>query len=105
MTNSGVFVQCLKFGIEGMIEFGDLGLDEWKFDKRQQVVVGKYSSKKVSLGQEIRVRIASVSVAGRKLYVAPSQLLVSERPRIRRKKPGASYKRKRRTTGRSGRKR
>ena len=105
LTNSGVFVQCLKFGIEGMIEFGDLGLDEWKFDKRQQVVVGKYSSKKISLGQEIRVRIASVSVAGRKLYVAPSQPLVSERPKIRGKKSGGSYRRKRRTTGRGGRKR
>ena len=105
LTNSGVFVQCLKFGIEGMIEFGDLGLDEWKFDKRQQVVVGKYSSKKISLGEEIRVRIASVSVEGRKLYVAPSQPLVSERPRMRRKKAAGSYKRKRRTTGRGGRKR
>jgi ribonuclease R len=103
LTNSGVFVQCLKFGIEGMIEFGDLGLDEWKFDKRWQIVVGKHSGKKITLGEEIRVRIAAVSVEGRRLYVAPSQPLVTSRPKIRKKQPGRSYRRKGRSNSRRGR--
>ncbi|RKY11660.1 MAG: ribonuclease R, partial [Planctomycetota bacterium] len=34
LTNFGIFVQCTKFGIEGLVEFGDLGLDEWKYDNR-----------------------------------------------------------------------
>jgi DNA-directed RNA polymerase subunit E'/Rpb7 len=86
-----------------MIEFGDLGLDEWKFDKRWQIVVGKYSGKKITLGEEIRVRIAAVSVEGRRLYVAPSQPLVTSRPKMRKKQPGRSYRRKGKSNSRRGR--
>ena len=38
LTNFGVFVQCTKFGIEGMIEPGDLGLDEWRYNEKAQAV-------------------------------------------------------------------
>ncbi|MBN1124457.1 MAG: ribonuclease R [Sedimentisphaerales bacterium] len=88
LTNFGVFVQCRKFGIEGMIEPGDLGLDEWKYDPRNQAVVGRYTGKSVHLGQPIRVRIVSVSVPARQLSVAPVEPLVDERHPRRGKKGG-----------------
>jgi ribonuclease R len=90
LTNFGIFVQCTKFGIEGMIEPGDLGLDEWKYDQRAQAVVGKWSGESVHLGQAMKVRIAAVNVAARQLFLAPAEPLVTERPTLNRRK----YKRK-----------
>lgn len=92
LTNFGVFAQCTKYGIEGLVAFEDLGLDEWKFDNKHQAVVGRHSGKSVHLGQEMRVRIVSVNVAARQLDLAPVKLLVSGRPRI---KVATSQKRRR----------
>ncbi|HIJ66997.1 MAG TPA: RNB domain-containing ribonuclease [Planctomycetes bacterium] len=82
LTNFGIFVQCTKFGIEGLVEFGDLGLDEWKYDTRTQAVVGLHSGKSVHLGQEMRVTIVSVNVAARQLNLAPLKPLVDSRQRL-----------------------
>ena len=99
LTNFGIFVQCVKFGVEGLIEFGDLGLDEWKYDERAQAVVGAHSGKTVHLGQEMKVRIAAVNVAGRQLTLAPVKLLVSSRDKFNtpqnRKKARQSRKQRR----------
>lgn len=86
LTNFGVFVQCTTFGIEGMIEPGDLGLDEWKYDERAQAVVGKWSGESVHLGQPMKVRIAAVNIPARQLFLAPAEPLVSERPKLNRRK-------------------
>jgi ribonuclease R len=88
LTHFGVFVQCLKFGIEGLIEPGDLGLDEWKYDPKAQAVVGKWSGHSIHLGQPMKVRIVSVNVPARQLFVAPAEPLVRQRPegRFRRSK-------------------
>jgi ribonuclease R len=79
LTNFGVFVQCLKFGIEGLIEPGDLGMDEWRFVEKAQAVVGKNSGKSIHLGQPMKVRIVSVNVPGRQLFLAPAEPLIEER--------------------------
>jgi ribonuclease R len=98
LTNFGVFVQCTTFGIEGMIEPGDLGLDEWKYDQCAQAVVGKWSGESVHLGQPMKVRIAAVNIPARQLFLAPAEPLVSERPKLNRRKfkrdTGARRKRK-----------
>jgi ribonuclease R len=86
LTNFGVFVQCTKFGIEGMIEPGDLGLDEWKYDDRAQAIVGKWSGESVHMGQLMKVRIAAVNIPARQLFLAPAETLVSERPGLNRRK-------------------
>ena len=83
VTKFGIFVQCLKYGVEGMIELTDLGLDEWKFEERSQCITGKHSGKTVHLGQAMKVTIVSVHVSGRKLNVAPVKLLVTSRPKFR----------------------
>jgi ribonuclease R len=82
LTNFGLFVQCLKFGIEGMIELSDLGSDQWRFNQRAQAIVGRYSGKSVHLGQEMKVRIASVNVAARHLNVVPVEPLVATRSEL-----------------------
>ncbi|MCF7954524.1 MAG: S1 RNA-binding domain-containing protein, partial [Phycisphaerae bacterium] len=75
----GIFVQCIKYGVEGMIELADLGLDEWKYDRRKQAIVGLNSGKSVHLGNEMKVRILSVNVPARQLSLGLSKPLVSTR--------------------------
>ncbi|RKY07260.1 MAG: ribonuclease R, partial [Planctomycetota bacterium] len=82
LTNFGIFAQCVKYGIEGLIEFGDLGMDEWKFDDRAQAVIGKHSGKSVHLGQDMKVTIVAVNVQGRHLTLAPAKMLVDSRRRF-----------------------
>ena len=93
LTNFGIFVQCTKFGIEGLVEFGDLGLDEWKYDNQAQAVVGLHSGKSVHLGQDMKVTIVSVNVPARQLNLAPVEPLVDSRQRlstIRSRKKGGT---------------
>jgi len=98
LTNFGVFVQCLKFGIEGLIEPGDLGMDEWRFVEKAQAVVGRHSGKSIHLGQPMKVRIVSVNVPGRQLFVAPAEPLIEER-KGRRFNPEKWLKKKERKKG------
>jgi len=94
LTNFGLFVQCLKFGVEGMIELSDLGNDQWRFSQRAQAIVGRYSGKSIHLGQEMKVRIASVNVAARHLNVVPVEPLVTTRSKPIKSSGGKNGKRK-----------
>ena len=86
LTGFGVFVQCRKFGIEGLIKMEDLGPDHWKFDKRTQSILGQSSGCSIRLGQSLTVRIVSVNVAARQLNVIPSEPLISAAPQRRQTK-------------------
>jgi ribonuclease R len=100
LTNFGVFVQCVKFGIEGLIEPGDLGLDEWRYNEKAQAVIGRHSGKSIHLGQPIRVRIVTVNVAGRQLFCRPAEPLIEE-PRGRRFRPEKFLKKQTKSGDRS----
>ena len=102
LTNFGIFVQCVKFGVEGLVALEDLGVDEWRYNERSQAVVGLHSGKSVHLGQEMHVRIASVNIAGRQLSVVPVELLVSSRAQVHK---GKKHKKGRHLSHRSGRRR
>jgi len=96
LTNFGVFVQCRKFGIEGLIKLEDLGPDEWRFNKVAQCVIGERSGETILLGQAIRVHIVAVNVPARQLNVAPVGPLGQGRespPSRKRKKTKAERKR------------
>ncbi|MEJ2647551.1 MAG: ribonuclease R [Sedimentisphaerales bacterium] len=79
LTNFGVFVQCKKFGIEGLIRMEDLGPDLWKYNDRTQSVTGKNSGSFVRLGQSLQARITSVNIPARQLNLIPVEPLVSKR--------------------------
>jgi len=72
LTNFGVFVQCKKYGIEGLIQMVDLGPGQWKFDKKTQSITNQ-SGRSIRMGQPIKVRIVSVNVPARQLNVAPNK--------------------------------
>ena len=102
LTNFGVFVQCRKFGVEGLIQMADLGPDLWKYNSRTYSILGQRSGTSIRLGQAMKVRILSVNVAARQLSLAPTQPLVSQ-PRRKTEKKSASKSRKGRRDKRSKR--
>ncbi|MFA6187348.1 MAG: ribonuclease R [Phycisphaerae bacterium] len=71
LTNFGIFVQCLKFGIEGLIPLDMLTGDRFVFDHDAQCVHGARTGKIFHIGMPLTVRIVSVNVAARQLNVAP----------------------------------
>ncbi|AQT67382.1 Ribonuclease R [Anaerohalosphaera lusitana] len=81
LTGFGIFVQCQKYGVEGLVDFGDLGMDYWKFDQKNQAVVGKHTGKAVRVGDSMRAKIVAVDVPARRLTLAPVKMLVTERPK------------------------
>ena len=84
LAGFGVFVQSLKFGIEGLIQMTGLGDDEWKYNQKAQCIVGVRSGTSVHLGQPMKVRIVSVNVGARQLNVTPAEPLVSISSRRKR---------------------
>jgi len=75
LARFGVFVQCRKFGIEGLIQMTDLGADIWRFDQKTYCITGQNSGRTIHLGQRLKVRIVSVNVSARQLNVAPAEPL------------------------------
>jgi len=71
LAGFGVFVQCRKFGIEGLVRLEDLGPDDWAYDAKAQCVVGARSGHSIRLGQAMKVHIVSVNVPARQLNVKP----------------------------------
>jgi len=89
LTSFGVFVQSKKYGIEGLIQMGDLGADVWKYDRKAQCIAGVNSGTSFHLGQAIKVRIVSVNIPARQLNVSPVEPMVRlsrERKRSERKR-------------------
>jgi len=78
LTGFGVFVQCRKFGIEGLIRMASLGPDHWKYNEKTQCIAGERSGRSIRMGQAIKVRIVSVNVPARQLDVSPVELLAKE---------------------------
>jgi ribonuclease R len=95
LASFGVFVQSIKFGIEGLIQLGDLGDDVWKYRPRAQCIVGQRSGESIRLGQAIKVRIISVNVGARQLNVLPVEPLVAADKQGKKKKAGRRLKKAR----------
>lgn len=71
LANFGIFVQCTKFGVEGLIPIELLGKDKFVYDHRAQCVYGQRSGKFFHIGMPLTVRIVSVNMAARQLNVIP----------------------------------
>ena len=86
LASFGVFAQSRKYGIEGLIQMGDLGPDRWKFNSKSQSIIGLGSGRCVRLGECMKVRIVSVNVPARQLNVSPVKTLTSSASRTREDK-------------------
>ena len=84
LANFGIFVQCTKFGIEGLIPIDLLGKESFVYDHRAQCVYGQHSGKFFHIGMPLTVRIVSVNIAARQLNVIPLEK-PKERTELRKK--------------------
>ncbi|MHC4132220.1 MAG: ribonuclease R [Planctomycetota bacterium] len=82
----GVFAQSNKYGIEGLIRIQDLANDTFKFNQKNQCLVGQRTGFTLRLGMPIKVRILSVNVPARQLNLAPAEPLVESFESISTKK-------------------
>ncbi|MFI4912566.1 MAG: ribonuclease R [Sedimentisphaeraceae bacterium JB056] len=76
VTRKGVFVQCLKFGIEGFVRSEDLGPDHWQFYEETRCLIGKRSGYRIHIGETMTVKIVKINIALRELDVVPTEPLV-----------------------------
>jgi ribonuclease R len=88
LTSFGVFVRCRKFGIEGLIRTEDLGPDDWKFNAKNQSLVGSRSGANIRLGRAMKVNIVSVNVPARQLNLSPVEPLAQEPKEQERRESG-----------------
>ena len=70
VTNVGIFVQLRKYLVDGLVRFEDMADDWWDLDPRGGCVVGQRSGRRIKIGDPLRVQIAAVDLAARKLNLA-----------------------------------
>ncbi len=70
VANVGIFVQCIRYGVEGLIRFGDLPDDWWDIDARTGSAVGERSGLRITIGDPVTVEILAVNVPARQLDLA-----------------------------------
>jgi ribonuclease R len=92
LAGFGVFVQCKKFGIEGLVQVGDLGPDIWKYNQKARCITAQRSGCTVRLGQAMKVRIVSVNVPARQLNLSPVESLIKAGKKVY--KPKENHRRK-----------
>jgi len=62
VTEWGMYVEDPETKVEGLVRIKDLGDDFYKLDQKNYAIVGQNSKKKFSLGDSIRVRLASADL-------------------------------------------
>ncbi|MFH1745573.1 MAG: ribonuclease R [Planctomycetota bacterium] len=70
VTNFGVFVQLPKYLVEGLLRFSDLPDDWWEVDSAAGCVIGQRTRRRLKIGDPVRVAIAAIDLADRKLDLA-----------------------------------
>ena len=67
VTNFGFFVELVEPFVEGLVRIEALGGDGYEYDATRAMLMGRRNGRTFVIGQEVRVRIDSVSVARRRL--------------------------------------
>jgi ribonuclease R len=70
VTSFGLFVAVDEPFVEGLVRLAAIGGDFWEFDEDRLRLFGRRSGRAFALGDEVRVRVESVSVARRRIELA-----------------------------------
>ncbi len=96
LTGYGIFLQCRKFGVDGLIRLDELGQDIWRYDEKSHSVTGQNSGSSIRLGQAVKARIVSINISARQMNLAPVNLQIKSADRRGRKSAENKQKKKRR---------
>ncbi len=73
VANFGLFVQLPVYLVDGLLRFSDLPDDWWEVDAEAGCVTGQRTGRQLKIGDRLRVRIAGIDLADRKLDLAPAE--------------------------------
>ncbi len=71
VASYGVFIQIMPYLAEGLLRVEDLGADDWQFDRKNWVLIGRPSQRVVHVGQPLRVRVVGADPARQRLDLVP----------------------------------
>jgi len=74
VTNFGLFVRLKDLHIEGLVHITSLGRDYYHYDDVRMCLTGENSGAKYRVGDEIKVKVASVSLEEKKIDLALADL-------------------------------
>ena len=92
MISGGIFIR-LDSSIEGMAAFRVMD-DYYEFDERRLEARGKRSGNAIRIGQRLKVRVAAVDIAMRRIDFEP-QIVTIEKGRTTKSDPNKKTKRRR----------
>lgn len=82
VTDWGLYVEIEENKCEGMIALRDLGDDYYEFDERNYCLVGRRTRQRFSLGDKMKIRVASANLEKKQLnYVLADEDARSHGPR------------------------
>ena len=67
VTEYGLYVEINENKCEGMVPLRDLDDDYYEFDEKQYCLWGRRTHKRYSLGDEVRIKIASANLERKQL--------------------------------------
>lgn len=67
VTNFGFFVRISEFHIDGLVHITTLNNDYYRFDETKQYLIGESSGAIFRLGDQVQVKVISVSLEDRKI--------------------------------------
>lgn len=93
----GIHARCVKLPVDGYIPVGSLPSDQYRFERRGQMIIGFKEGNRFRLGDQLTVKIARVDLQGRQLFLEMVKNHSSRfEPSVKRGTPGKSkYKGKR----------
>ncbi len=86
-----------EYLVEGLVRFSDLADDWWEVDSEAGCVIGQRTGQRLKIGDTVRVTIAAIDLADRKLDLTLAEDSPHAKQRAKKSRPTA---RKRRTTRR-----
>ena len=70
VTDWGLYVEIEENKCEGMVPMRDLGDDYYEFDERNYCLVGRRTRQRISLGDKMKIRVASANLEKKQLNFA-----------------------------------
>lgn len=73
VTDWGLYVEIEENKCEGMIPMRDLGDDFYEFDERNYCLIGRRTHNRFSLGDKMKIRVASANLEKKQLNFIPAE--------------------------------
>ncbi|MEM6469885.1 MAG: VacB/RNase II family 3'-5' exoribonuclease [Planctomycetota bacterium] len=67
----GFLARCTKLPVDGYVSIDQLAGDQWRFEKRGQMLVGFKAHNRYRLGDQLTVKVARVDLIQRQLHLEP----------------------------------